>query len=149
MSDPVHVVCVSGLFVDAAGRLILVREEDRGWGLPGGRVEQGEGLVEAMLREAREETGCAVRVERLCAVETRVTAPHMVLFTFRGVHLVGEPGGGDEVAEAAWFTEAEVLARVTEPAAAARPRAALDSGPRPRLWVYRQRPFEVREERMV
>jgi len=72
-----------------------------------------------------------------------------VLFTFRGVHLAGEPDGGGEVAEAAWLTEAEALARVTEPAAATRLRAALNPGPRPRLWVYRQRPYTVVEERVM
>lgn len=50
-------------------RLLLQRRSDGGqWGLPGGSVEVGESVTEAMVREVREETGLDVQVRRLVGV---------------------------------------------------------------------------------
>ena len=51
---------------DDAGRILLQRRADFNlWGLPGGSVETGETLEQAVRREAKEETGYDVRVVRL------------------------------------------------------------------------------------
>ena len=59
------VPCVGAVVHDAAGRLLLIRrghDPGRGlWSLPGGRVEDGESLANAVRREVREETGLDVR----------------------------------------------------------------------------------------
>jgi 8-oxo-dGTP diphosphatase len=56
---------VGAVVRDDAGRLLLIRrghEPSRGlWSLPGGRVEPGETLEAAVVREVREETGLDVR----------------------------------------------------------------------------------------
>jgi ADP-ribose pyrophosphatase YjhB (NUDIX family) len=60
---------VSALIRDAAGRILLQQRADNGlWGLPGGSVEIGESVAAAIVREVREETGLAVRVQRLIGV---------------------------------------------------------------------------------
>jgi ADP-ribose pyrophosphatase YjhB (NUDIX family) len=50
-----------------SGRLLLIQENygQRRYGPPGGRDEAGENPQQAVLREVREETGLAVRVQRL------------------------------------------------------------------------------------
>lgn len=54
---------------DEQGRILLERRSDCGlWGLPGGRIEPGESISEAVIREAREETGLEVNVIRLMGV---------------------------------------------------------------------------------
>ena len=46
-----------------------VSEDWKGYTLPGGHVEPGESIVEAVMREMKEETGLDVRSPRLCGVK--------------------------------------------------------------------------------
>ena len=49
--------------------ILLERRSDNGlWGLPGGRIEPGESILQAALREAKEETGLTIVVTRLLGV---------------------------------------------------------------------------------
>jgi ADP-ribose pyrophosphatase YjhB (NUDIX family) len=66
-ADPAQPVmpCVGAVVRDATGRLLLIQRghaPHRGlWSLPGGRVEPGETLEQAVEREVREETALEVR----------------------------------------------------------------------------------------
>lgn len=60
---------VAAVVRDGQGRILLQRRSDNGlWGLPGGSVEIGESVTQAIIREVREETGLSVRVDRLIGV---------------------------------------------------------------------------------
>lgn len=60
---------VSAVIFDRRGHLLLQQRSDGGqWGLPGGSVEMGESVREAVAREVREETGLLVAVRRLVGV---------------------------------------------------------------------------------
>ena len=57
---------VSAVIFDRQGRLLLQQRSDGGqWGLPGGSVEIGESLHDAVIREVDEETGLTVTPGRL------------------------------------------------------------------------------------
>lgn len=68
--SPLVVRATSGVVLrDADGRVPLMRRatEDK-WGIPGGGVEAGESWSDAALRECREETGWAARIDDLLGV---------------------------------------------------------------------------------
>ena len=61
----------SAIVPDAAGRIVLLRRSDNGrWALPGGVMDIGESIAQAVAREVREETGLHVVVERIVGVYT-------------------------------------------------------------------------------
>ncbi len=65
------------------GRVLLAHRRDIDWwNLPGGGMEIGETVEEAVRREVREETGLEVRVERLVGVYSKPQKQEVVL-TFR------------------------------------------------------------------
>ena len=60
---------VSAVIFDRRGRLLLQQRSDGGqWGLPGGSVEIGESVTDAVRREVNEETGLNVAVKRMVGV---------------------------------------------------------------------------------
>jgi len=108
-------LCVGAIAV-IDGRLLLIR---RGhgpaageWSLPGGRVEAGETLAEAVVRELAEETGLEAVCDDLAGWVERISDDHhFVIFDFRVTVLdhpeAGLRAGGD-AAEAAWVPLDEV-----------------------------------------
>ncbi len=62
---------VSALIVDEQNRILLHRASDDGkWYTIGGAIDPGEEPADAVVREAREETGLEVRPVRVVAVQT-------------------------------------------------------------------------------
>lgn len=72
---PRHIVAVSSLVRNHEGHVLLVKTHSRldTWELPGGQVEEGEGLDAAAVREVFEETGIVVRPLRVSGVYYNAT----------------------------------------------------------------------------
>jgi ADP-ribose pyrophosphatase YjhB (NUDIX family) len=61
----------SAIVADNQGRILLLCRSDNGrWALPGGTMEVGETIAEAIAREVQEETGLDVEPERIVGVYT-------------------------------------------------------------------------------
>jgi 8-oxo-dGTP diphosphatase len=113
MVDRQPELCVGALALDDE-RILLVR---RGhgpaqgyWSVPGGHVEVGETLAEAVVRELHEETGLEGVCDALVGWVERIDDHHhQVIFDF-GVTILepGEPAAGSDAAEAVWVPLWEV-----------------------------------------
>ena len=106
-------VCVGAIVVEE-GDLLLIRR-GRGpaqgeWAIPGGRVQAGELLAEAVVRELLEETGLEGICEDLVGWAERIGDDHhFVILDFRVTLLERtEPTAGDDAAEAAWVPLVDV-----------------------------------------
>lgn len=93
------------------GGVVMVRRSiDPGYGLwvvPGGFVDVGERVEEAVVRETLEEARLAVRVERLLNVYSYRDSTTVVV-AYLAQYLGGELAAGDESLEARVFTPAEI-----------------------------------------
>jgi 8-oxo-dGTP diphosphatase len=88
-------------------RIVLIRRKNPpyGWALPGGFVDEGEPLETAAVREAREETGLAVRLDEqffTYSDPSRDPRQHTISTVYLA-HAEGEATGGDDAAEARAF----------------------------------------------
>jgi ADP-ribose pyrophosphatase YjhB (NUDIX family) len=110
-----------GAVIVKESRVLLIR---RGtppllgeWSLPGGVLECGETLREAVAREAREETGLAVEPGEMLGVYERVIRDdegrvryHYVLIDFLCRAAGGDLKAGSDAADVRWFTLDELPA---------------------------------------
>ena len=56
-------VAVKGLVRDQSSKLLFVQERSDSWDLPGGGLEHGENIVEALTREFRKELGVDITID--------------------------------------------------------------------------------------
>jgi 8-oxo-dGTP diphosphatase len=115
------------------------------WSIPGGRIEPGEFVVDALIREAREETGIEIvepgRIAFLAQVDDRRVGYFATVWTWEVASWRGEINAADPdgfVREAAWVALDEAAARLDliswQLLTARYLRGELDSRP---LWLRR------------
>ena len=113
------VLGVGAVIWNERGEVLLIRRlnppRQNEWSLPGGRVEFGESLREAVVREVREETSLDIEVLAFIDVAELIDdAPagadgtHYVLVDFCARVLAGKLAAASDAADARWFSTPEI-----------------------------------------
>lgn len=147
---PTHIVGAAGVVVNEAGEILLVKSLRRGWELPGGIVEPGESIPEALKREIWEESGIVAEPVRLFCLSSNTsshpgyggvkTVPTKVVMDYVCRYVSGEPRLSDETIKVKWVSEAEALSLIRHPAYHTRFSVYLRKTERPVYLQYESHP---------
>lgn len=107
--------CSATIFDNKRKKILLTKRSDNNqWCLPGGRVEAGEDVQEACIREVEEETGLTVRVVKLLGVYSNRNKLvkysdesigfQIVALNFEAEIIAGELGLSVETCDAGYFS---------------------------------------------
>jgi len=119
-----HRIAAGGI-VFKGDQLLLVRYLDSEKGsylvCPGGRLEDDENILQAVIREVKEETGILVEPKRVIAIEDLVSyrtkmIKVWMLCDFKGGDLQSTIEAKKEgIVEVGWFTKEQLLSKVLFP----------------------------------
>jgi len=111
------IATVGGLLIAQTGELLLIRTAKWSgrWGLPGGKIDYGETMLDAYRREMREETGIDVEHADWLCIQDCIESPeftqprHFLLINYVS-RLPGrpEPRKNYEATQIGWFSPAQV-----------------------------------------
>ncbi|MCK9859875.1 NUDIX hydrolase [Paenibacillus sp. ATY16] len=136
MAMPTHIVAVGGIVENERGDVLLVKTQHDGWVFPGGQVEVGENLTDALRREIEEESGITCVVLQMIGVYSNTCmykwhdgvtdVPTKLMLDF-----ICRPAGGslrtsEETSEVRWVRKEEVLDLIHSPAIRTRYQVYLD-----------------------
>lgn len=108
---------VGALVVNGAGRVLIVKTTKwRGtWGVPGGKVEWGETLEAALIREFREEVGLELTQVRFALLQEAVRDPqfvrdaHFIMINYYAFSASETITSNEEIVEWAWVTPQQAM----------------------------------------
>lgn len=88
-----------------------VKDDWKGYTLPGGHIEKGESIVDAVIREMKEETGLTIRNPKLCGVKQfPIENGRYIVFLFRADEFTGEVISSEE--GAMYWVDKEELSQI-------------------------------------
>lgn len=123
---PTHIVTVDGIIENDKNEILLVKNRYKNiYTVPGGQVEVGENLIDALKREIREESGVEVSVEKLVCICSNTatcegyngygTIPTKAMFGFTCKYVCGQLSESDETSEVIWVRKEKVLNYIVSP----------------------------------
>jgi 8-oxo-dGTP pyrophosphatase MutT (NUDIX family) len=129
---------VRGLVLDAQGRVFLIKHTyTSGWQLPGGGVEAGETLLEALARELREEGNIEItgppQLHGVFFHPRYSVRDHVTIYVVRQFRQTSEPKPNHEIAAHGFFPLGALPADTTS-GTRARIAEALDGKPVSERW---------------
>jgi 8-oxo-dGTP pyrophosphatase MutT (NUDIX family) len=89
MTGPKHIVSAAAIVLNEKKKLLLIKGPRRGWEMPGGQVEVGESLTDAVIRETKEESGIDIEVIKFCGIFQNIEG------SICNTLFLGKPVGGE------------------------------------------------------
>ena len=137
-----HFVSVAGLVCNDKDEVLLLESPRRGWEYPGGMVEPGETLQDALIREIKEETGADVEITGFIGVCKNIQKD-VVNIDFSCKYLGGELVTSDESLHVKWVNKEEALGLVTFPLTKKRLENMLAVDNKVSCFNFKREPFEI------
>lgn len=138
--DKNHFVSVAGLVTNEKDEVLLVKSPRRGWEFPGGMVEPGESLQEALIREIFEESGIRVTITGFIGVYKNIERD-IVNLDFCCKYESGMPATSEESLEVGWFQKNEVIQMMENPLYETRITNMLSGSPNMFCYAFTKEPF--------
>ncbi len=157
---PTHIVAGAGIVINENDEVLLVKTYNAGWVFPGGQVEVGENVIDAVKREIMEEAGVDIEVGEVFCISSNTgkypgyngvkEIPTKVMLDFICKAKSGMPRPSDENSESAYVPKDKVLELITAPAIRERYKAYLEYAGRPNYMEYVTKPeFELKLKRLI
>ncbi len=157
---PTHIVAGAGVVTNEKDEVLLVKTYNSGWVFPGGQVEVGENVIDAVKREIMEEAGVEVTVGELFCIASNTKKypgyngvkeiPTKVMLDFICRAVGGTLRASDENSESKFVPKEEVLSLIQTPVVVERYKAYLEYTGRPIYMEYVTKPiFEMKLKRMI
>jgi 8-oxo-dGTP diphosphatase len=112
MAVPKHIVSAAAIVLNEKNELLLIKGPRRGWEMPGGQVEEGESLTDAVIRETKEESGIDIEVIKFCGIFQNIE-DSICNTLFLGKPIGGELTTSPESLEVGFYKLEEALEMVT------------------------------------
>ncbi len=157
---PTHIIAAAGIVINEKDEVLMVKANHGGWVFPGGQVEVGENVIDAVKREVMEETGVEIEVGEVFCISSNTCkypgyngvkeVPTKIMLDFLCRAKGGIPRPSDENAESAFFSRDEARELITAPAVAERFKAYLEYAGRPVYMEYVTKPsFQLKLKREI
>lgn len=112
LPDCCYRISVKAVIKDKDGKILLIKEKNNNWELPGGGLEHGEEPHKGLAREIKEELGCEVTwiSDKPVGFWTLQTESYVETYAFVGYEakIEGEINFSDEAEEIGWFSPEEL-----------------------------------------
>ena len=157
---PTHIIAVSGIVLNEKDEVLMVKTHNHGWVFPGGQVEVGENVIDAVKREIMEETGIDVEVGEVFCIASNTgkypgyngvkEVPTKLMLDFTCKAKDGVPRPSEENSESMYVPKDKVLDMINAPAIIERYKAFLEYEGRPTYMEYVAKPvFELKLKRLI
>jgi len=108
-TNPRNPFCTVDVIIEIGHGIILIKRKNppSGWAIPGGFVDYGESLEDAVIREAKEETGLDIRLKKQFHTysDPKRDPRHHTISTIYIATASGEPKAGDDAKEVGIFNK--------------------------------------------
>ena len=157
---PTHIIAAAGVVINEKREILMVKTHNAGWVFPGGQVEVGENVVDAVKREIMEETGIDIDVGEVFCISSNTgkhpgyngvkEVPTKILLDFICTAKSGTPRPSEENSESAYIPKEKVLELIETPAIRERYKAYLEYEGRPIYMDYITKPsYRLKLKRLI